>query len=129
MHSATHDCELSGRRVGLHLIMPVWGSKYVSLFFNTILPFYLTAGNLPAIRNERKVLLKVYTSTQDLPVINSSMAFQRARELVEIELIYVDDMLGAPHDPRYGSHHHDVMTRCHKEALRLIGLASRHPGP
>jgi hypothetical protein len=115
--------------VTLHLIMPVWGSKYVSLFFNAILPFYLTAGNLPAIRNKRKVLLKVYTSMQDLPVFNSSLAFQRARELIEIELIYVDDMLGASHDPRYESHHHDVMTRCHKEALRLIGLASRHPGP
>jgi hypothetical protein len=120
-HSSTPGSVPSGRRVGLHLVMPVWGPKYVSLFCNTILPFYLTAGNLPAIRNERRVLLKVYMSTDDLPVINSSVAFQRALELIEIELIYVDDMLRAPHDPRYGSHHHDVMTRCHKEALRVAG--------
>jgi hypothetical protein len=121
MHAATHDREPDGRRIGLHLIVPVWGSHYVSVFFNTIFPLYFAPGNLPSICNERTVILKIYTSTADLPIIAKSSAYRRACELIEVELIYVDDMLAAPHDPRYGSLHHDVMTRCHKEGLRVAG--------
>jgi hypothetical protein len=65
----------------------VWGPWHTSVYLEVNLPSLLAAGNLQAFAALHKVVYRIYTSRDDVATIKGSAAFQRARQIVEVELL------------------------------------------
>jgi hypothetical protein len=102
------------RPVLFHFSTAVWGPWHTGAFLTVNLPSLLAAANLPAFAARHKVLYRIFTSAADARQIAASPAFQRARELLDVE--FVECITAQPAAPI--AMHHAIWRRSIVEARR-----------
>ena len=70
-----------------HFSTVVWGEWHTGVYLDANLPSLLAPGNLPAFAEKHEVTYRILTSERDIPRIEASAAFQRARSMVSFELV------------------------------------------
>jgi len=103
-----------------HLVTAVWGKRYVDLFVDVCLPNQMTAGNLLALREDSEVTYKIYTSSQDAPIILGHELFRKIQEIIPTEVIELDHLFRQ--ESRSVSNALLLMTQCHKIAVDSANL-------
>lgn len=103
--------ENSGRNEQLlfHFTTQVWGEPFTSLLTDVTLPLVLSSGNLPAIPNVGGCTFDLYTTSADYEKIALSASFQRLRNLMHVEVEYIDDL--------DKTNHHEAMSQCNRLAV------------
>lgn len=95
----------------IHIITPVWGTAYTRCFLDIGLASLLAPGNLPALKPENGNLMHVFTTDTDLPMIEQSEIWQRARAVLDCRIDVIPPAqlhLGQPHT---------TMSDCHRQAI------------
>ena len=69
---------------GLHFITPVWGMEYTRCFVNVCLPSLLAPGNIPSLKTDGQSIYNIYTTPDDLRVIQNSPAFDLLRRCLPV---------------------------------------------
>ncbi|MGB0909667.1 MAG: tetratricopeptide repeat protein [Nitrospirales bacterium] len=93
-----------------HFILPLWGQAHTDLFLSVCLPSQLTHGNLGSFLGSGD-LYRIFTTTEDAVVIQSSPIFQKLSEFIQPEIYIIDDIIK---DLQAGKiNKYDVMTCCH----------------
>lgn len=75
-----------------HFIMAVWGTSYVEVFLNVVLPTQLSDGNLGAVPFEG-TRYKIYTTQGDERTIRESPAYQALASRLTVDFISIDPLL------------------------------------
>ncbi len=70
-----------------HFSTAVWGPWHTSVFLEVNLPSLLASGNLEAFARRHKVVYRIQTSREDAASIEASPAYQRARQIVDCEIV------------------------------------------
>lgn len=70
-----------------HFSTVVWGPWHTGVFLDANLPSLLASGNLEAFAKRHKVTYRIQTSREDVARIKASPAYQRARKIVECQVI------------------------------------------
>jgi len=73
--------------VDFHFSTVVWGPWHTGVYLDANLPSLLAPENLPAFAKKHRVTYRILTSKRDIPRIEASPAFQRARSIVPFELV------------------------------------------
>ena len=98
------------------LLMPVWGSRFVSQFLEFCLPTLLAAGNIPAIAAMLPCRLVLLSSEADAPAIRAHPAWQALEHICTGEIRLIDDLITE-------RNHTATITLAYARAVRETGDA------
>src|SRR5581483_9365276 len=73
----------------IHLSTVVWGTWHIEAFLEVNLPSLLAPGNLPVLAARHQTEYFIYTTAEDIPRIESSPAFIRAKAFLPIQLLAI----------------------------------------
>jgi hypothetical protein len=93
-----------------HLIVPVWGATYTSLFTDICLPMLLTPGNLGALGKRLGDQFVIVTSWEDYLAIQGSASFERLKNMIPVEFVLVDGLVDLGNS-------HKAMSECYAMAM------------
>lgn len=77
-------------KLRLTLCLVVWGAEYRGMFLDYCLPSLLFEGNLSAVAQELDLNIVLYTSAEDVPVMQGHPAFNALRRLAPVQLESAD---------------------------------------
>jgi hypothetical protein len=80
-------------RVGIKILVPIWGTRYVDMFLTSGLPSMLSARNLPILASEYRCEFVVLTNSKGEAHIRSHPAFERLALLCPVRFIAIDDLI------------------------------------
>ena len=106
--SITRDASKPRAR-SFDVVTAVWGQEYRQPFLDVCVPNQLTPGNLGALPEGSRY--RVFTSREDVDVLESSSALQRVNEQIPVDIVVMPE-LSAPSRNRFNR-----MTACHRRAL------------
>jgi len=97
---------------GFHFCTVVWGHHYTDLFLKIAIPFQLSKNNLNALSfTDNKYHL--YTSSEDLKIIQSSPVYSALSEIISVEINIIDDLI-EKRSKEFD--HYKISTLCHEDA-------------
>src|SRR4051794_1184385 len=102
------------RKVPVYLSLAVWGDEHVAMFMEFCLPSLLAPGNIPSICRRSGSRFLLHTREADLAIMARSAPFQLLKQHIEIDIQFIDTSGGGAHD---------VLTRCHGEAMAAANAA------
>jgi hypothetical protein len=70
-----------------HFSTVVWGSWHTDVFLEVNLPSLLASGNLQAFAERHRVIYRIQTSREDVARIEASPAYQRARQILQCQIV------------------------------------------
>jgi hypothetical protein len=76
-----------------HLIVPVWGDSFTSLFADICLPMLMTPGNLDAFLGEKGHTFVICTTIKDAKYLADHPSILLLREYIEVEFIFIDGIV------------------------------------
>ena len=94
-----------------HLIVPVWGTEYTSLFSDVCMPMLMTAGNLGVFGQNENDQFVIVTTWLDHLAITNSLSYKRLLNFVRVEFLLVDGIVDI-------SKSHAAMSECYAMAMR-----------
>jgi len=100
----------------IQLLVPVWGTSFISQFLEVSLPTLLAPGNLPALANALPCKLVFLTSSDDAADLNDQAAIHYLRGLCEVEIRIIDDLIT-------GDNYSTTITLAYARAVRAAGDA------
>lgn len=74
-------------------IVPVWGSKYTTLFAQVCLPLILTEGNLRHFSGDSSTLFIIATTYRDAEFLKKAQAIEQLQRHVRIKWILIDGIV------------------------------------
>src|SRR3974377_1955267 len=101
----------------IQLLLPVWGTRFISQFLQVSLPTLLAPGNLPSIAKSLPCRFIFLTSSEDIVDLRNHPAIQRhLRGLCEVEFTDIDDLIT-------GDNYSTTVTLAYARAVRAAGDA------
>ena len=94
-----------------HLIVPVWGHSFTSLFANTCLPMLMTSGNLGSFAGEKGHLFVICTTIKDSEYLAKHPSILLLSEYIEVEFKLIDGLISDL------SLSHKAMSECYSLAI------------
>jgi hypothetical protein len=98
------------------LLLPIWGSRYVSQFLEFGLPMLLAPGNLPAVAGELPTRVVLLTGEADVPLIRAHPSWRRLQQVCAAEIETIDDLITQ-------GNHSATITLAFARAMRACGPA------
>ena len=98
----------------IFLTVAVWGSDFLSLFLEYVLPSYLTEGGIPELpRRGYRSIFWLYTKAESLAAIEAHGSYQSLASLIETKLIAIDSITDvSAHQTVY-----ETMNACHQDFI------------
>jgi hypothetical protein len=94
-----------------HLIVPVWGKAFTSLFTDICLPMLMTPGNLYALGKQPRDRFVIATTWEDRLSIQATESFKRLQSIMNVHFILVDGLVNFAIT-------HDAMSGCYAMAMK-----------
>lgn len=79
--------------MNIKIVVPVWGSKFLSLFFDFILPMQLTKNNLPEVSRKHSIEYVLYTSRQDLEDCLARLNESKLSEIANVRIEFLNSQM------------------------------------
>jgi hypothetical protein len=96
----------------LHVVVVVWGARYIDCFLSLALPSFLGEGNIPACAQSADVTFFVYTRPEDAEMLRESLARTHLQDSAAVTI----DPLLVP-GSFAGKNRYDCMAMCHAKAI------------
>lgn len=96
----------------LHIVVAVWGERYIDCFLSVALPSFLADGNIPGCARWADVSFFLYTRPEDAAAVQAALAQTRLSEFAHVA---VDPLLSA--EKFAGKNRYDSMALCHARAI------------
>ncbi len=97
----------------IHIIIPVWGKKYIDLFADFVIPTLIETNDLSTFKECQKFVFEIYTRPEDKQLLLSSDNFKKMRDKLkgwgELEIALIEETIDNPYY---------TMSYCHREAIR-----------
>src|SRR5579862_758066 len=77
----------------VHLLLPLWGEKFINDFLNFGLLSLLAPGNIPALVKAYQTKFVFLTRLHDINIFERNAGFQKLKALCEIEFIPINDLI------------------------------------
>src|SRR5689334_23556677 len=82
-----------GQPKAIQLLVPVWGTPYISQFLEVSLPTLLAPGNLPALARTLPCKFIFLTSSDDALDLRDHAAIHYLRSICDVEISEIDDLI------------------------------------
>jgi len=105
-----------GQPKAIQLLVPVWGTTYISQFLEVSLPTLLAPGNLPALARALPCKFIILTSSDDAVDLRDHAAIHYLRSICEVEINAIDDLIT-------GDNYSTTVTLAYARAVRATGDA------
>ena len=105
-----------GELKAIQLLVPVWGTPFISQFLRVSLPTLLAPGNLPALAKSLPCKLIFLTSSDDAVDLGDHPAISYLRSICEVEINIIDDLIT-------GDNYSTTITLAYARAVRAAGDA------
>ena len=102
---------------GLHFITPVWGREYTRCFVDVCLPSLLAPGNIPSLKSEGQCVYNIYTTPDDLMVIQNAPAFELLRRCLPVFFHPIGQKV------EQITNQYFVQSDCYRRGIRAAGEA------
>ena len=102
---------------GLHFITPVWGREYTRCFVDVCLPSLLAPGNIPSLKSEGQCVYNIYTTPDDLMVIQNAPAFELLRRCLPVFFHPISQKV------EQITNQYFVQSDCYRRGIRAAGEA------
>jgi hypothetical protein len=100
----------------IHLLLPVWGQRYLKQFLNTCLPTLLAPGNLPALAAVLPCKFVFLTSSEDAEILRDHPTCRYLRSICHVDIDVIDDLIT-------GDNHSTTITLAYARAVKAAGSA------
>jgi hypothetical protein len=100
----------------IQLLVPVWGTPFISQFLRVSLPTLLAPGNLPALAKSLPCKLVFLTSSDDAADLRDHAAVHFLRSVCDVEIRTIDDLIT-------GDNYSTTITLAYARAVRAAGDA------
>ncbi|HJU33055.1 MAG TPA: hypothetical protein VJ740_16445 [Hyphomicrobiaceae bacterium] len=100
----------------VHVLLPLWGHRFIQQFLEFSLPTLLAPGNIPALAAELPCRFVLMTRAEDLPLIREHPSWRRLARTCEIEFQQIDDLVT-------DGNHTATITLAFARAVRSVGEA------
>ena len=100
----------------IQLLVPVWGTPFISQFLRVSLPTLLAPGNLPALAKSLPCKLVFLTSSDDAADLRDHAAVHYLRSVCDVEIRTIDDLIT-------GDNYSTTITLAYARAVRAAGDA------
>lgn len=87
------------------IVLPVWGTEYINLFFGYTLPSYLAKNNLTEISKDNQVEVVIYTSRKDALEISEKLLITKLSSISTIRVKILNDRVLKDVYRAYGKAH------------------------
>jgi len=77
----------------IHILLAVWGEKFINDFFQLSLPSLLAAGNIPALAKAYNTKFIFLTKPTDVVVFRAHPIFQKLKSICEVDFISIEDLI------------------------------------
>ncbi len=98
----------------IHIIIPVWGTKYIDLFTDFVIPTLIETNDISIFRECRKFVFEIYTCPEDELYLRSNENFQKLQNALhgwgELNLPLIEE------NPIKNPYH--TMSYCHLESIQ-----------
>src|SRR3990167_1411575 len=101
----------------VHVVLAVWGARFIDDFLNFNLLSLLAPGNVPLLANTYKTTFVVLTRSQDVMVFEASPAFQKLRLICDIEFVAINDLIMIANHSTTLTHAYDRAVRRTNDAM------------
>ena len=105
-----------GQPKAIQLLVPVWGTPYISQFLEVSLPTLLAPGNLPALAKAVPCKVVFLTSSDDAADLRDHAAIHYLRSVCEVEISAIDDLIT-------GDNYSTTVTLAYARAVRATDNA------
>lgn len=103
----------------VHVLLAVWGEKFVADFLKFGLFSLLAPGNIPALAKAYHTKFVILTRSQDVGVFERHSAFQKLKSICEVEFIPINDLIVI-------GNHSTTLTFAYDRAIRQTNDAMLH---
>lgn len=79
--------------MNIHILIPVWGAKYILAFINIAMPTLLAPGNIPALARECNITVVFLTTKDALNIIPQQPGYEELARYCCIEYEFIDDLI------------------------------------
>lgn len=86
-------CAMNAAKKAVHILVPVWGEKYISAFMRTSMPALLTPGNIPALAGECDLTVVFLTTRESARAFSQQPCYVLLQQYCNIELEYIEDLI------------------------------------
>ena len=100
----------------VHVLLPLWGYRFIQQFLEFSLPTLLAPGNIPALAKDLPCRFVLMTRVEDLPLIREHPSWRQLARTCEIEFQPIDDLVT-------DGNHTATITLAYARAVRSTGEA------
>ncbi len=100
----------------VHILLTVWGEKFITDFLEFGLLSLLAPGNVPAIAKAYPSKFIFLTRSNDINTFEQNPAFQKLKTICDIQFIEINDLLVI-------GNHSTTVTLAYERAIRQAGNA------
>ena len=100
-----------------HLIMAVWGKKYIHFFLNYCIESLFTEGNIPSVASH-SALYHLITTKDDFSTIKNHPNFRNLKKIIPVKITFVEFL-----KDDLGNNKYSKMIHCHKIAIQEACLS------
>jgi hypothetical protein len=104
----------------VHILLPVWGPRYLRQCLDVCIPSLLAPGNVPAVAAAIPATFVLMTRDRDMPLIRNHPAWLALAAVCDARLESIDDLLSQAASV--------VLTLAYTRAIRAIGAAAVETG-
>ena len=80
-------------KINLHILIPVWGERYLSTFMKTSMAMLLAPGNIPFLARQCRLTAVFLTTAESVACIRQTENFEALSEYCAVEYVTIDDLL------------------------------------
>lgn len=108
----------------IHIIIPVWGKKYVTFFLKYSLLSQLTQDNLPFISKRIKIIYKIYSSTDFISTIQKHPNLAELKKFCSVNYVDINknNISKLPWDVQVSACYKDALTDLYKKNAAFMPL-------
>ncbi len=77
----------------IHILIPIWGEKYISTFMNTAMIALLAPGNIPYCSKQCNITVVFLTTKKSMDIIQKFESFSLLSNFCHIEYEAIDDLI------------------------------------
>ncbi len=75
------------------ILIPIWGDSHIQMCANYLLPSLLATGNLPAIQQANKPIVRFLTTKPSSNTLQNLNLFPALKDVAEINFCFIDDLV------------------------------------
>ena len=79
--------------IDIHILVPVWGERYLTSFMSTSLPALLSPGNIPSLVGECRITMVFLTTQDSVAILQKHPTYAVLEQFCAVKYIFIEDLI------------------------------------